>query len=114
VLKEFEFKSLVMRLKEVLTPQSASGSQLPLAGEQPELEITVPKETQIAFWLLNSEVTNPTADDIFTYTKTKNLNEAQKVLDQEIKNNKLEFIYNSIELPLVPVFNGHATTRCTS
>jgi len=112
VLREFEFKSLVTRLKEVL----GAGSP-PVKGEmadRPEgVEERVdesvpdaPKELQIALWLLNSELTNPAADDIFSYTRTKSFDDAKKVLEQELEKNNLDFVYKNIELPLVPVLSG--------
>ena len=106
VLKEFEFKSLVVRLKEVLSGDSVKKEEGEKAEIKQEVVQDVPRELQIAMWLLNSELTNPTADDIFTYTKTRNLDEAKKVLEQEIKNNKLEFIFDQIEIPLIPVLSG--------
>lgn len=106
LLKEFEFKSLVMRLKEVL-----SGSRL-LAGEglgersegeSSKLEGGAPRELQIAMWLLNSELPNPTLDDIYVYTKKDTIKEAQEILEKEIQDNKLDFVYKNIELPLIPI-----------
>ncbi len=107
-LKEFEFKSLVTRLKEVLNPdltRPAKTSPLtPLL--QGEGDQAVPRELQIALWLLNSELANPAADDIFSYTRTKDFDGAKKVLDQELEKNNLDFVYKNIELPLVPVLSG--------
>lgn len=112
VLKEFEFKSLVTRLKEVLgaNPHPAQGevADRPEGVEEGESEqvLEVPRELQIAMWLLNSELTNPTADDIFSYTRTKNTDDAKKVLEQELEKNNLEVIYKNIELPLVPILSN--------
>ncbi len=118
VLKEFEFKSLVTRLKEVLgagsppaavLPRSATAESLPLEEGELEQAPEVPRDLQIALWLLNSELTNPAADDIFSYTRTDNFDDAKKVLDQEIQKNNLDFVYRNIELPLVPVLSGMQT-----
>jgi DNA polymerase-1 len=109
VLREFEFKSLIVRLKEILqTPPSGSRSSPDTSScqEEGKAPVEAPRDLQIALWLLNSELPNPAADDIFAYTKTKNFDDARKVLEQEIKNNNLDFIYNNIELPLVPVLKG--------
>lgn len=111
VLKEFEFKSLVTRLKEVLQhplPADAVVPPLKEGVEEGESEqvLEVSRELQIAMWLLNSELTNPTADDIFSYTRTKNTDDAKKVLEQELEKNNLEIIYKNIELPLVPILSN--------
>ncbi len=116
VLKEFEFKTLVMRLKEVLNSAQSGAASKPhpasqslgdplLQGEGAE-PVVVPRETQLAFWLLNSEITNPTADDIFMYTRTENLETAKESLEKEITKNGLDFVYRDIELPLIPILKG--------
>jgi DNA polymerase-1 len=114
VLKEFEFKSLVTRLKEVLSgaPNPAlnkagstgeAGGGGGSKGEDSNSDITIPRETQIAFWLLNPEIPNSTADDIFTYTRTDSTEKAKEVLESEIHRNELDFVLNNIELPLIPI-----------
>lgn len=106
VLKEFEFKSLVMRLKEALSGSpllAGEGSGERSEGEKTHVASVVPRETQIALWLLNSELPNPTLDDIFSYTRKDTVEEAQKVLEEEINRQKLGFIYRNVELPLIPI-----------
>ena len=52
------------------------------------------KEIKIAIWLLNSNLTDPTADD---------LKVSPEKLLEEIKAKNLERIYQEIELPLIPI-----------
>jgi DNA polymerase-1 len=99
VLKEFEFKSLVMRLKDALGGVVVEEK----IKETPSKEEVAPRESQIALWLLNSELPHPTLDDIFSYTRKDTIEEAQKVLDEEIARQKLDFIYRKVELPLIPI-----------
>lgn len=106
-LKEFEFKSLVVRLKEVLNPDLTRSAAQPTLSTSVERDSEIaPRNLQIALWLLNSELTNPTADDIFSYTRTNNFDDAKKVLEQELEKNNLTFVYKNIELPLIPVLSG--------
>lgn len=60
-------------------------------------------KTAVALWLLSSNLTNPTLDDILAYAKTKTFTEAQKVICKALKEEKLESVYKDIELPLIPV-----------
>jgi DNA polymerase-1 len=57
----------------------------------------------IAVSVLDSTITQPTLSDIYRMGKSKDLDEARKNLLAEIKERKLEFIYEQIELPLAPV-----------
>ena len=101
-LREFEFKSLIVRLKEVLLDEEKKGGEV--VTTEPAGEVS--RELQLALWLLNSELPNPTAEDIFAYTKTKNSDDAKKVLEQELRTHHLSFVYENIELPLIPVLKG--------
>jgi len=57
----------------------------------------------IGLWLLNSEITNPTLQDIFEYTKTDIVIEAEKVLLQDLSDKNMLSVYELIELPLISV-----------
>lgn len=106
-LRDYEFKSLITRLKGLFTTsQSAAESHDDPSYTKEEQDVPVlevPQEMKIAMWLLNSENADATADDIFHYTRTKTLEDAQKKLEEEIKVNNLDFVYRSIELPLIPI-----------
>lgn len=57
----------------------------------------------IAVSVLDSTITEPTLSDIYRMGKSKDIDEARKHLLAEIKEKKLEFVYEKIELPLAPV-----------
>lgn len=57
----------------------------------------------IGLWLLNSEITNPTLQDIFEYAKTDTVVDAEKALLKDLSEKGMSFVYEKIELPLVPV-----------
>lgn len=61
------------------------------------------KKLSIALWVLNSNLTNPSYEDVLRYTKTKKYQDAEKYLMGEIKKQGLEFVLNEIEIPLIPV-----------
>jgi len=61
------------------------------------------KETGIALWLIDSEKTNPDLEDILNWAGTQDFKKAKEKILAEIKKNKLENVYNDIELPLIPI-----------
>jgi len=71
------------------------------------------KKTAVALWLVNSDLTNPTFEDILQFTRTTSLEGASKKLMGELKKRDLTRTYEAIELPLIPVvdrMNKHGVT----
>ncbi len=106
MLNEFEFRSLIPRVKALF-----GEAELEAAGEEFEeaQEITeeVEKEefakTALAASVLDSNIPLPEMEDIYRLGKARNFAEASKNILEQIKEKKLDFIYSSIELPLMPV-----------
>ena len=61
------------------------------------------KELGIMLSLVDSNITNPTAEEIFRFTETKTLAEARRKLETELKKRNLEKVWSDIEKPLIPV-----------
>ncbi len=61
------------------------------------------RELAVMLWLINSNITSPTEEDIFNFTKAKNLAEAEKILLEEMKKRELMKVWLTIEKPLIPV-----------
>jgi DNA polymerase-1 len=61
------------------------------------------EETLLALWILDSNLTTPSLDDLYNYTKVSSFKEARESVLAEVKKRDLEFIYNEIEKPLIPV-----------
>ena len=98
--KEMEFKSLQNRFLTVL------GQEAEEYKEEKVLE-EIDKETLqkagIALWLLNSEKTNPNQQDIVEYKNSTSFSDAFLKLETDIKKENLDFVYNEIEKPLMPI-----------
>ncbi len=60
-------------------------------------------EAGLLLWIIDSNKTNPSLEDILSYTHTDNIKDARKVLEQIIKDQNLNFIFDNIEKPLVPI-----------
>ncbi len=109
LFRELEFKTLGARVRAALgqgmviqstTPASPNGESAPSSTEEGEIREAngggeLDPELAIALWLLNSELTNPTAADLAGQTKTE--------LIKELKAKGLEEVYEKIELPLIPI-----------
>lgn len=122
--RDLEFKSLQDRFLRVLgvtsveakeseEPLSKSllskergGSPSPLQGEgQGEVNEEILIRAKIAFWLLNSERTDPDTDEVIHYKGSNSLKEAILKLESDIKKEKLSYVYENIELPIIPIID---------
>lgn len=64
------------------------------------------RETALALWLLSSDTTNPTYDDIMQYGRAHELATFALIearIQKELVAQHLEKVYKDIELPLIPV-----------
>jgi DNA polymerase I len=112
VWSELEFRTLGTRLKEVLAGKNGekpvdkkievekSNTKLFTDSEMSEDEL---KEIQISLWLINSNITNPKIEDIINLSGQKNLKEAKLFFQTELKNKKLDYVFENIEKPLIPI-----------
>lgn len=106
LFRELNFRTLAVRVKELLGPTSASLLLADVAAEEKTEEAYDPlefKKLQIMTWLLDSERANPTQDDILAFAKTDTLVDAKQKLEGALKKEKLESVYKEIEVPLIPV-----------
>ncbi|MBI2474477.1 MAG: hypothetical protein HYV68_02130 [Candidatus Taylorbacteria bacterium] len=111
----YEFRTMGQRLRDALKGNGRAGAGAAL-GALPFGEVTVQseevvesvgsdelKQAAIMLWLLNSTLTNPTLDDIRTYTRKEKFQDALGYFRGEIKKQGLERVYEEIEKPLIPV-----------
>jgi DNA polymerase-1 len=116
----FEFRSLFARLKSffgngqgspeqalrhshsILEGQDVSGS----SEDSSEPVLEDPKKLQeasIALWLINSDISNPQLEDILNYAKTDSFDVAYEYIFKELKEKKLDKVYEEIEKPIIPI-----------
>lgn len=96
---ELDFRSLLTRAKEFF--KGNIGSESDLSGEKKEMvgeEMSEEEleEAKIALWILDSNKTNPSLEDVL------NFGGREKVLE-EVKKQKLDFVLENIEKPLIGV-----------
>ena len=103
---ELGFRSLRDRTRTVLA-HSTGGEHVPEESPRIEEEYVDPirfKEAQAKLWLLASDFTNPTLDDLLAYTKKTKFAEADAELSQLLTHTgRLKEVYEKIEQPLIPV-----------
>lgn len=94
LFSDLEFRALGRRLKRVVGIEDSL---------REDFDEDLFKKAQVALWVLNSSITDPTLDDVLNFSKTENLKEALKVLEKKIKEENLDFVYSQIEIPLIEI-----------
>ena len=122
VFIQFEFRSLIGRVKSffgnnqdlqkhalqnshsVLEEQESSGR-----SEDSFKHVSVNpeklQEASIALWLINSDISNPTLEDILMFGKTASFDMAYEHIFKKLKEKNLEKVYEEIEKPIIPAVN---------
>lgn len=97
---ELEFRTLKNRVRNVAGVE-----------EVPEIKAAAPdadalKETAVALWLLHSDLTNPSLDDILRSTHTEDFNRAREIIFKELRETgRLNEVFEHIEKPLMPIMD---------
>ncbi len=93
---EFEFRTLASKFAEVLSIDMPE--ELNITASPEEI-----REIGLLLWIVDSNKTTPTLDDILSYTRANNIFDARKYLEKMIKDQDLSFVVDSIEMPLLPI-----------
>ncbi|MDZ4226296.1 MAG: DNA polymerase [Patescibacteria group bacterium] len=104
MLAGFEFRSLAPRVRGLFgvkgeVPQN--GGLLDGIEEQiPEAELN---KIALAVSVIDSNIAKPTLEDVYRMGQNRDFEEAKKNILAEIKAKELDFVYEKIELPLMPI-----------
>ena len=102
LLLDLSFRTLSARVKAVLGIESEEKSK-ENEGEKNDISESQLEELKIALWLIDSDLTNPTKEDIKDHTKNHSLAESYKKIFKELEELKLMDVFEKIEKPLVPI-----------
>lgn len=99
---ELGFRTLATRVKNLFELPDADAEMGEAHAEQGD------KKIELALWLLSSDTTNPTHEDVMQYGRAHGLStfeETKKKILSELKAQDLEKMYQEIELPLMDVLD---------
>jgi DNA polymerase-1 len=113
--RTMEFKSLQNRFISVLkgekvvepkTKEEKKEADKAQVESYSDIDREKVEKAKIALWLLNSERTNPSVDDVLNYKNSSNLDEALSQLETDIEKENLEYVYKDIEVPIIPIIDS--------
>lgn len=97
IFQELGFRSLLKRAREIFFTEDNQEKE----EEISDLEF---KKTAIALWVLDSNKTKTTVQEIKDITREKDFKKAQQKLLEDLKKKNLYELYEKIEIPLITVF----------
>lgn len=107
LFSELGFRTLGNRLRELL------GATTDMAAEEAIVEEAIDAErlerAALALWLLESDITNPGKDEILEYgrsEKKQGFDATEAYIFERLREERLDTIYETIELPLRTVLKG--------
>jgi DNA polymerase-1 len=98
---ELGFRTLAARIQQLFNIKDTEAAEMATDISKEEVN-----EVGLALWLLNSDTTNPTLDDILQYGRSEGLHafaDIKKKIFEELKKQNLERVYKEIEFPLIKV-----------
>ncbi|MHB1316717.1 MAG: DNA polymerase [Minisyncoccota bacterium] len=95
LLSDLDFRALRGKVAEAF---SFSVSSENIEASPEDIKIA-----QLMFWVIDSNKTNPTVDDMLAYTKTNTVTDAIKVFEKIIEDQHLTFVWEEIEKPLMSI-----------
>jgi DNA polymerase-1 len=102
--EELEFKSLKERVRVAFSDSPSAQNDPSAVDEAPDIDPQALRETSVALWLLHSDTTNPSLEDILEYAKTTDFEKAREAIFAELRaTGHLEKVFETIERPLIPV-----------
>ncbi len=104
LLSYIELRSLMPRVKTLLgVNQNEEKKKAIIAKQISEKEL---QEVGIMLWLIKSDITNPTLDDILQFANTNNWQEAKDNIEKTLEQRGLSGVYEKVEKPLIPIIKN--------
>ena len=100
LFRELEFRGLTPRVQTLFGKSEAKIESEKMEQAQ-DIDSDEVRKFAIGMWLLNSDLTNITAEDISHYGGAKNFADGSKKILTDIKEKDLTYVYEDIELPIM-------------
>lgn len=102
LFSQLEFRTLGARLKSTISGEKNSKEKEENKVLQ-DIDEKDLEETKIALWVVDSNITDPTLEDILNFANTDSFEKAKKDIWDELKKRESIFVFEEIEKPLISV-----------
>ncbi len=102
---DLEFRSLQNRVGEIFLGAVTPDDDTTVAAVEDDYDPKLLQEASIALWVLRSSMTNPSYQDILSFTRKDNLKDAYAAILEQLEKEGALSVFEEIEKPLIPVVN---------
>lgn len=103
LFQKLEFRTMTDRVRRLINKKGEAVKEEKIDKQEEVPKIEDDEELKLALWVVDSNITNPTMEDVLTFTKAKTLNEAWKVINKELDKRNSREVFEEIEKPLIPI-----------
>ena len=96
LLGEGEGKPVSGKISASAKVSASAGNLFPAATEKE-------KELCLALWVIDSNLSDPTMEDVFRFTKTRSVEDAEKVIEAELDKRNVREVFEKIEKPIMEI-----------
>jgi DNA polymerase-1 len=103
---ELEFRNLGSKVREALHGKGAMADEPTVeevAASKEEIDPKVLRETALALWVVDSNISNPQLEDILNFANTDSFSVAREKILAELEKRNVKKVFLDIELPLIPI-----------
>lgn len=110
LFSELGFRTLGGRVKTLFGAGNSDDDSDAMTETGEVVDAARLRKAAVALWLLESDTTNPTLDDVLSYARSRGVDakfaEAEQLIFSELKKAGLEKIFEEIEVPLMEVIDS--------
>lgn len=103
LFNDLEFRSLAERMKTIFNDQNGFEADGVEEKTEEDFDENLLEEAKVGLWILNSDLTNPSVQDVLHFARNQSLELAHRKIVEEIGKNKMSFVFEEIEKPLIPI-----------
>ena len=103
--KELEFRNMGTKLEGAVNKILGKENKTLDLIKKVEININQEEleETKVALWVADSNITNPSLEDVLDFAKTDDFLEAKKIIWTELKKRESKKVFEEIEKPLIAI-----------
>ena len=112
---DLEFKSLSVRVKSLFGKEEVEdekeegkkkGSASTLFSHKTDGDPFVLRKAELGLWILDSDKTTPSPEDVYEYTGESDAAKAYAVIEKELIKEKLFSVFQELEIPLIRIVDN--------
>ena len=103
LFNKLEFRTMGDRVKQMLEKSDIVPKTTDDFSPQHQISTKEERELCLALWVVDSNLTNPTLEDVFRFCKTSDIEEAKKIIESELDKRKVRKVFEEIEKPIIKV-----------